>query len=185
MVRSTSESLSLSSSPSWLLASKSLPAFLCVCFQRSAIQFVLSDEFSHLRPEQRLALLHVSTVRDAGPRQTAALETESLLLLPPQEGTGPRVISAFVEIIFDNSDNRLPVRMDPAGVLLPAVVLSPTACIHWDSVTTSSGRAGPIGERTVLEGRGARHRPFKYVLTVLYVKLCLIVKIKWLLFHIK
>uniref|UniRef100_A0A8W4FP66 Structural maintenance of chromosomes protein n=1 Tax=Sus scrofa TaxID=9823 RepID=A0A8W4FP66_PIG len=48
-----------------------------------AIQFVLSDEFSHLRPEQRLALLH--------------------------EGTGPRVISAFVEIIFDNSDNRLPV----------------------------------------------------------------------------
>ncbi|CDQ90628.1 unnamed protein product [Oncorhynchus mykiss] len=26
-----------------------------------AIQFVLSDEFSHLRPEQRLALLHVSS----------------------------------------------------------------------------------------------------------------------------
>ncbi|EPY77700.1 structural maintenance of chromosomes protein 3 [Camelus ferus] len=26
-----------------------------------------------------------------------------------QEGTGPRVISAFVEIIFDNSDNRLPI----------------------------------------------------------------------------
>ncbi|KAM6347069.1 LOW QUALITY PROTEIN: structural maintenance of chromosomes protein 3 [Alca torda] len=47
-----------------------------------AIQFVLSDEFSHLRPEQRLALLH--------------------------EGTGPRVISAFVEN-FDNSDNRLPI----------------------------------------------------------------------------
>uniref|UniRef100_A0A452E7U3 Chondroitin sulfate proteoglycan 6 n=1 Tax=Capra hircus TaxID=9925 RepID=A0A452E7U3_CAPHI len=49
-------------------------------FMFLAIQFVLSDEFSHLRPEQRLALLH--------------------------EGTGPRVISAFVEIIFDNSDNR-------------------------------------------------------------------------------
>ncbi|XP_037558271.1 structural maintenance of chromosomes protein 3-like [Dermacentor silvarum] len=48
-----------------------------------AIQFVLSDEFSHLRPEQRQALLH--------------------------EGTGPRVLNAFVEIIFDNSDNRLPV----------------------------------------------------------------------------
>lgn len=27
-----------------------------------AIQFVLSDEFSHLRPEQRLALLHVSEI---------------------------------------------------------------------------------------------------------------------------
>ena len=36
-----------------------------------------SDEYSHLRPEQRQALLH--------------------------EGTGPRVISAYVEIIFDNS----------------------------------------------------------------------------------
>ena len=44
---------------------------------------MLSDEFSHLREEQRQALLH--------------------------EGTGPRVISAFVEIIFDNSDNRIPV----------------------------------------------------------------------------
>ncbi|XP_043470607.1 structural maintenance of chromosomes protein 3 [Leptopilina heterotoma] len=48
-----------------------------------AIQFVLSDEFSHLRPEQRQALLH--------------------------EGTGPRVISAHVEIIFDNTDGRLPI----------------------------------------------------------------------------
>lgn len=48
-----------------------------------AIQFVLSDEFSHLRPEQRQALLH--------------------------EGTGPRVLNAFVEIIFDNLDNRLPI----------------------------------------------------------------------------
>ena len=26
-----------------------------------------------------------------------------------QEGTGARVISACVEIVFDNSDNRLPV----------------------------------------------------------------------------
>ncbi|KAL7632507.1 UNVERIFIED_CONTAM: hypothetical protein RMT77_017170 [Armadillidium vulgare] len=48
-----------------------------------AIQFVLSDEFSHLRAEQRQALLH--------------------------EGTGPRVISAFVEIIFDNADGRIPI----------------------------------------------------------------------------
>ncbi|CAH1784036.1 unnamed protein product [Owenia fusiformis] len=51
-----------------------------------AIQFVLSDEFSHLRPEQRQALLH--------------------------EGTGSRVISAYVEIIFDNSDNRIPIEKD-------------------------------------------------------------------------
>ncbi|XP_025093657.1 structural maintenance of chromosomes protein 3-like [Pomacea canaliculata] len=51
-----------------------------------AIQFVLSDEFSHMRPEQRQALLH--------------------------EGTGPRVITAFVEVIFDNSDNRIPIEKD-------------------------------------------------------------------------
>ena len=49
----------------------------------TAIQFVLSDEFSHLKEEQRQALLH--------------------------EGTGPRVISAFVEIIFNNEDGRIPV----------------------------------------------------------------------------
>ncbi|GFY55808.1 structural maintenance of chromosomes protein 3 [Trichonephila inaurata madagascariensis] len=55
-----------------------------------AIQFVLSDEFSHLRPEQRQALLH--------------------------EGTGPRVINAYVEIIFDNSDNRLPIDKDEVSL---------------------------------------------------------------------
>jgi len=59
-----------------------------------AIQFVLSDEFSHLRPEQRQALLH--------------------------EGTGPRVISAFVEIIFDNMDNRIPI--DKEEVVLRRVI---------------------------------------------------------------
>ena len=48
-----------------------------------AIQFVLSDEFSHMSPEERQHLLH--------------------------EGTGARVVTAFVEIIFDNSDHRLPV----------------------------------------------------------------------------
>lgn len=43
----------------------------------SAIQFVLSDEFTHLRPEQRQNLLH--------------------------EGVGQRLGSAYVEIIFDNA----------------------------------------------------------------------------------
>ncbi|XP_003376765.1 NADH dehydrogenase I, D subunit [Trichinella spiralis] len=53
---------------------------------KAAIQFVLSDEFSHLRVEQRQSLLH--------------------------EGTGPRVLQAFVEIVFDNSDYRLPFEKD-------------------------------------------------------------------------
>ena len=51
----------------------------------AAIQFVLSDEFTYLRQEQRQALLH--------------------------EGTGPRVQTAKVEIIFDNKDGRIPVCM--------------------------------------------------------------------------
>lgn len=63
--------------------------FLCFFFIQlnlfiiSAIQFVLSDEFTHMRPEQRQALLH--------------------------EGAGSRIMSAYVEIIFDNTDNRVPV----------------------------------------------------------------------------
>uniref|UniRef100_R7WDJ5 Structural maintenance of chromosomes protein 3 n=1 Tax=Aegilops tauschii TaxID=37682 RepID=R7WDJ5_AEGTA len=49
-----------------------------------AIRFVLSDMFQNLRCEDRRgALLH--------------------------EGAGHSVISAFVEILFDNSDNRIPV----------------------------------------------------------------------------
>ncbi|XP_065648082.1 structural maintenance of chromosomes protein 3 isoform X2 [Hydra vulgaris] len=51
-----------------------------------AIQFVLSDEFNNMRQEERQQLLH--------------------------EGTGPRVVSAYVEIIFDNSDNRIPIEKD-------------------------------------------------------------------------
>ncbi|VDM13488.1 unnamed protein product [Wuchereria bancrofti] len=47
----------------------------------TAIQFVLSDEFSHLKAEQRQGLIH--------------------------EGTGDRVTTASVEIVFDNADHRI------------------------------------------------------------------------------
>lgn len=46
-----------------------------------AIQFVLSDEFAHLKTEHREGLIH--------------------------EGTGERVTTARVEIVFDNSDRRI------------------------------------------------------------------------------
>ncbi|XP_024176770.1 structural maintenance of chromosomes protein 3 [Rosa chinensis] len=46
-----------------------------------AIQFVLSDLFQNLRSDDRHTLLH--------------------------EGAGHQVLSAFVEIVFDNSDNRI------------------------------------------------------------------------------
>ena len=48
-----------------------------------AIRFVLSDIFSSLRADERQKLLH--------------------------EGAGHAVMSAYAEIVFDNSDNRLPV----------------------------------------------------------------------------
>lgn len=60
-----------------------------------AIQFVLSDEYSHLSNQERQNLLH--------------------------EGTGPRVISAYVEMIFDNSDNRIPVRTCPSNLMFSSI----------------------------------------------------------------
>ncbi|KAI8824993.1 putative chromosome segregation protein SudA [Fimicolochytrium jonesii] len=47
-----------------------------------AIRFVLSDAYSNMTREERQALLH--------------------------EGTGPATLSAFVEVVFDNSDQRFP-----------------------------------------------------------------------------
>ncbi|CAN8065128.1 unnamed protein product [Agarophyton chilense] len=51
-----------------------------------AVRFVLSDTFSNLRAEERVALLH--------------------------EGAGASVLSAYVEMTFDNSDGRLPIDKD-------------------------------------------------------------------------
>jgi structural maintenance of chromosome 3 (chondroitin sulfate proteoglycan 6) len=55
-----------------------------------AIQFVLSDEYTNLKEEDRIALLH--------------------------EGSGPKVMSGFVEIIFDNSDGRLPIDKEEVAI---------------------------------------------------------------------
>ncbi|CAD6196359.1 unnamed protein product [Caenorhabditis auriculariae] len=55
-----------------------------------AIQFVLSDEFSHLKEEQKLGMLH--------------------------ESTGPKVAHARVEIVFDNTDHRI-VAIDSTEVV--------------------------------------------------------------------
>jgi structural maintenance of chromosome 3 (chondroitin sulfate proteoglycan 6) len=59
-------------------------------FNNLAIQFVLSDEFSHLKPEEKKQLLH--------------------------EGTGSIVVSGYVEIIFDNSDNRIPIEREEVSL---------------------------------------------------------------------
>ncbi|GBF98156.1 hypothetical protein Rsub_10568 [Raphidocelis subcapitata] len=51
-----------------------------------AIRFVLNDAFTSMRAEERQALLH--------------------------EGAGHAVLSAFVELVFDNSDGRFPIDKD-------------------------------------------------------------------------
>eukprot|EP00930_Biecheleria_cincta_P044410 TRINITY_DN3052_c0_g1_i1.p1 TRINITY_DN3052_c0_g1~~TRINITY_DN3052_c0_g1_i1.p1 ORF type:complete len:1209 (+),score=355.46 TRINITY_DN3052_c0_g1_i1:89-3715(+) len=55
-----------------------------------AILFVLSDQYSTLRPETRKALLH--------------------------EGAGQAVLTAYVEVILDNSDRRVPVENDTVSI---------------------------------------------------------------------
>lgn len=55
-----------------------------------AVRFVLSDTFSSLRAEERVALLH--------------------------EGAGAAVLSAYVEMLFDNSDGRLPSDRDEVAL---------------------------------------------------------------------
>jgi structural maintenance of chromosome 3 (chondroitin sulfate proteoglycan 6) len=55
-----------------------------------AVRFLLSDAFASLRSEERVALLH--------------------------EGAGASVLSAYVEMVFDNSDGRLPFDKDTVAL---------------------------------------------------------------------
>jgi structural maintenance of chromosome 3 (chondroitin sulfate proteoglycan 6) len=55
-----------------------------------AVRFLLADSFAHLRGEERVALLH--------------------------EGAGASVLSAYVEMVFDNSDARLPFDRDTVAL---------------------------------------------------------------------
>lgn len=55
-----------------------------------AVRFLLSDTFAHLRGEERVALLH--------------------------EGAGASVLSAYVEMVFDNADGRLPFDRDTVAL---------------------------------------------------------------------
>ena len=59
----------------------------------AAIRFVLGDIFTNLRAEERQQLLH--------------------------EGAGLAVMTAYVELVFDNSDNRFPVRSNGVAPRAP------------------------------------------------------------------
>ena len=60
----------------------------------AGIRFVLGDIFTNLRSDERQSLLH--------------------------EGAGLAVMSSYVELVFDNSDNRFPV-----GVIRPPSSIPP------------------------------------------------------------
>ena len=90
----------------------------------SAIQFVLSNEFNTLNQDQRNNLLH--------------------------EGTGTRAQTAKVEIVFDNSDHRLPsvgylfvcMRYNSIGSMFVNLGVG-----HGHHCTSSNNEEGQLSDR--------------------------------------
>ena len=79
----------------------------------TAIRFVISDLFHNLRNEERQALLHVCSAMTYWDALLISLHLNwTPFFCYCQEGAGHQVLSAFVEIVFDNSDNRIPVNLD-------------------------------------------------------------------------
>ncbi|KAJ5160889.1 Chromosome segregation protein sudA [Penicillium canariense] len=97
----------------------------------AAIRFVLSDAYTHLGREERQALLH--------------------------EGSGSAVMSAYVEIIFDNSDDRFPTGK-------PELVLRRTIGIKKDEYTLDRKNATKNDVMNLLESAGfSRSNPYYIV----------------------
>ena len=97
----------------------------------AAIRFVLSDAYTQMGKEERQALLH--------------------------EGTGPAVMSAFVEIIFDNSDERFPTGK-------PELILRRTIGIKKDEYSLDRKSATKSDVMNLLESAGfSRSNPYYIV----------------------
>jgi len=97
----------------------------------NAILFVISDHFGTLRAETRKSLLH--------------------------EGSGPAVLTAFVELVFDNSDQRLPVDRDE-------VRLRRTIGVKKDDYSLDGRHATRSEILSLLESSGfARTNPYYVV----------------------
>ncbi|KAK9485015.1 RecF/RecN/SMC [Lipomyces starkeyi] len=97
----------------------------------AAIRFVLSDAYTHMSREERQSLLH--------------------------EGSGTAVMSAYVEIIFDNSDNRFPTGRDE-------VVLRRTIGLKKDEYSLDRKSASKSDVMNLLESAGfSRSNPYYIV----------------------
>ncbi|KAL1847198.1 Structural maintenance of chromosomes protein 3 [Paecilomyces lecythidis] len=97
----------------------------------AAIRFVLSDAYTQMGREERQALLH--------------------------EGSGSAVMSAYVEVIFDNSDDRFPTGR-------PELVLRRTIGLKKDEYTLDRKNATKADVMNLLESAGfSRSNPYYIV----------------------
>ncbi|KAN0069180.1 RecF/RecN/SMC [Elaphomyces granulatus] len=97
----------------------------------AAIRFVLSDAYTQMGREERQALLH--------------------------EGSGSAVMSAYVEVIFDNSDERFPTGK-------PELVLRRTIGLKKDEYTLDHKNATKTDVMNLLESAGfSRSNPYYIV----------------------
>jgi structural maintenance of chromosome 3 (chondroitin sulfate proteoglycan 6) len=97
----------------------------------AAIRFVLSDAYTQMGREERQALLH--------------------------EGSGSAVMSAYVEVIFDNSDERFPTGK-------PELVLRRTIGLKKDEYTLDRKNATKSDVTNLLESAGfSRSNPYYIV----------------------
>ena len=97
----------------------------------AAIRFVLGDAYTQMGREERQALLH--------------------------EGTGAAVMSAFVEIIFDNSDDRFPTGK-------PELILRRTIGMKKDEYSLDRKNATKSDVMNLLESAGfSRSNPYYIV----------------------
>lgn len=97
----------------------------------AAIRFVLSDAYTQMNKEERQGLLH--------------------------EGTGAAVMSAFVEIIFDNSDDRFPTGK-------PELILRRTIGMKKDEYSLDRKNATKADVMNLLESAGfSRSNPYYIV----------------------
>ncbi|BFZ53451.1 Structural maintenance of chromosomes protein 3 [Savitreella phatthalungensis] len=97
----------------------------------AAIRFVLSDDYNRLDREERQALLH--------------------------EGSGTAVMSAYVEIKFDNTDNRFPTGN-------PEVILRRTIGLKKDEYSLDRKAANKSDVANLLEAAGfSRANPYYIV----------------------
>lgn len=97
----------------------------------AAIRFVLSDAYTNMGREERQALLH--------------------------EGSGEATMSAYVEIIFDNSDNRFPTGRDE-------LVMRRTIGLKKDEYSLDRKTATKADVMSMLESAGfSRSNPYYIV----------------------